>query len=84
MRGRSLQTALGAGTHEFVAVALINLGQNMTRFRIVARESEDADNPFATGWTELAPGQHMARYLSKAYRDHSLRGVFPQVSAGEA
>ncbi len=75
--GYSFRTALGAGAHEFVAVALVNLGENATRFRIVAREDVAPDSPYPTRWIELGPGEHMARYLSELYNEHSAIGDFP-------
>lgn len=78
--GRILQTALDRGRNSEVALALVNVGNEEVRYRLVVRSSEGSELITDDLW--LGPGEHHAAFLSElfdgtAHSAQEIPGNFP-------
>ncbi|GAB4246823.1 MAG: hypothetical protein Kow00109_22920 [Acidobacteriota bacterium] len=78
--GRTLQTALDRGPNSEVALALVNIGEEEVRYRLVVRSSDGPE--LVTDELRLGPGEHKAAFLGElfdgsAHSAQTIPGNFP-------
>ncbi len=63
--GRGFRTAMDPGSNDNLALAVVNLGQEAIRFRLVIRS--DSNDTMESNEFVLGPQEHMARFLSELF-----------------
>jgi hypothetical protein len=77
---RGFRTALDAGQNDNLAVALVNVGDDEIRFRLVVQSNQGG--AMETGEFVLGPRQHLAQFLGELFDGGQNGALIPASFAG--